>query len=73
MGGCKVYAPETDEERAKRHWNMAQTIYSKLTGGCFNHVQLELFENIVMRVDALGIITYYYGNRTDDFEDNGWK
>ena len=63
MSFCGYQAPETDREKSIRLWETSKTIYTRLVKGCFNHVQLELYKNIVVRIDAIGIITYHYGNK----------
>jgi len=72
MSGCSYEFPETHEQKCIRSWETAkQIILSLKKQGKLNdipecnsnQIQIELFKNIVCRVNSTAQISYGYGLR----------
>lgn len=63
MSFCGYQPPETKRENCIRQWNMAKEVYKRLVNGNYNKMQIELFKNVLIRVDAIGTISYHYAHK----------
>lgn len=65
---CHAELPETDRQRSIRSWETAKHVFATLQKQGLipeytNQIQIELYKNLVCRVNSSGEIIYGYGLR----------